>query len=140
MKEKKQKNKRHEQKRRNRLYPFNKDTTFWNLLARRKKYYLAYIEWLELMKQKGYLKLDEGYDPCKIKKFTFCFSFHARHGESVVTKSQIYEQLAVLLRMLEGCKGFCRPVEVFYRYISDSAHSNLAVKPNTLKRQILQRF
>lgn len=132
--------KQREQKKHNRLFPFDQETPFWNLLTRRVKYYNAYRDWLEQMKDSGYLELPEDYDPRHLTMFHFNFIFHGRHKDDVITKSHIYEQLRALLNMLEGEEGFCRPVEVFYRYMSDEAHSNLVVKPSVLKRQILGAF
>ena len=132
--------KQRELKKSNRLYPFSESTPFWNLLKRRKKCYDAYRDWLEQMKDAGFLELPDDYDPRHLTKFHFNFVSHARHRRGVITKSLIYEQLSILLSMLDGCEGFCRPVEVFYRYISDPSHSNLDVKPSALKRQVLWIF
>ena len=137
---KKQSLKQRERKRNNRLYPFNESTPLWNLLTRRKKYYIAYRDWLEHMKESGFLELPDDYDPQKLTMFHFNFISHGRHRSGVITKSEIYKQLSVLLSMVDGCEGFCRPVEVFYRYISNPSHSNLDVKPSVLKRQVLWTF
>lgn len=122
------------------MYPFDEETPFWNLLTRRVKYYNAYRDWLEKMKDSGYLELPEDYDPRHLTMFHFKFIFHGRHKKDVITKSHIYEQLRALLNMLDGSKGFHVPEEVFYRYMSDKTHSNLVVKPSVLKRQILWAF
>lgn len=129
--------KQREQKKQNRLYPFNEKTPFWNLLTRRVKYYNAYRDWLEQMKESGYLELPDDYDPKRLAMFHFNFIFHGRQKNDAISKSDIYAQLRALLSVLDGCEGFRVPVEVFYRYISDKTHSNLAVKPSVLKRQIL---
>lgn len=132
--------KQREQKKHNRLYPFNENTPLWNLLTRRVKYYNAYRDWLDQMKESGFLELPDDYDPRHLKMFNFNYVSHGRHRSGVIPKGQIYKQLSVLLSMLDGDEGFCRPVEVFYRYMSDKMHSNLVVKPSILKRQILWAF
>lgn len=136
---KKLSSKQRERKRHNRLYPFSESTPFWNMLKRRKKYYDAYRDWLEYMKKGGFLELPDDYDPQRLTMFEFNFTSHGRF-RSGAPKAEIYKQLRNLLNMLEGCKGFCRPVSVIYRYMSDPSHSNLDVKPDVLKRQILWTF
>ena len=105
--------KKREQKKHNRLYPFNEKTPFWNLLTRRNQYYEEYIFWLEHMKQLGLLELPEDYDPRHLTMFRFNFVSHARHRKDTITKSQIYQELKDLLLMLDECEGFRVPVEVF---------------------------
>ena len=129
--------KQREQKRHNRLYPFNEKTPFWNLLTRRKQYYEEYIFWLEHMRHSGFLELPDDYDPRHLSMFHFCFVSHGRHKNGAITKSHIYNELKDLLLMLDECEGFRVQEEVFYRYMSDKMHSNLVVKPSVLKRQIL---
>lgn len=119
------------------MYPFNEETPFWNLLTRRKQYYEEYIFWLEHMRDSGLLELPDDYDPRHLSMFHFCFVSHGRHKKGAITKSHIYKELKDLLLMLDECEGFRVPVEVFYRYMSDKAHSNLVVKPDVLKHQIL---
>lgn len=132
--------KQREQRRHNRLYPFNANTPLWNLLTRRVKYYNAYRDWLENMKQSGLLELPDDYDPRQLTMFHFNFVSHGRYRKVAIAKGDIYEQLNNLLDSLDGCDGLRVPVEVFYRYMSDKSHSNLAVKPSTLKRQVLWTF
>ena len=63
--------KQREQRRQNRLRPFNAKTPFWNLLTRRKKYYEAYRDWLEQMKKDGLLELTDDYQPRHLTMFNF---------------------------------------------------------------------
>ena len=79
--------KQREQKKHNRLYPFDEKTPFWNLLTRRKQYYEEYVYWLEHMKQSGLLELPDDYDPRRITMFHFCFVVTKTSSHIILVKT-----------------------------------------------------
>ena len=132
------KEKKRELRHEHRLYPYKPTTLFWNLLTRRKKYYEAWVQWLD--KNRDILIDGDEVDARTLSFFNFKFKHHGRHSKSEVTKDNVYERIALLLFVLDGSEGLIHGQEVFFRYIVDSNHSNLAVKNRTLKRAIMQVF
>ena len=132
------KTKRRELRHEHRLYPYKPTTTFWNLLTRRKKYYEAWVQWLD--ENRDILIDGDEVDARTLSFFNFKFKQHGRHSKNEVTKDNVYERIALLLFMLESSEGLVHGQEVFFRYMVDANHSNLAVKNSTLKRTIMQVF
>lgn len=130
--EQKRKQLRHE----HRLYPFKPNTKFRNLLARRQKYYAAWRQWLD--ENQDILEDGEDADAETLSYFRFIYKKHARHAKAATNTDIIYERIAKLLLMLDRSDGLAHGQEVFYRYMSDQNHSNLAVKCTTLKRSLMQ--
>ena len=132
------KEKKRELRHEHRLYPYKPTTPFWNLLTRRKKYYEAWVQWLD--KNRDILIDGDEVDARTLSVFNFKFKHHGRHSKNEVTKDNVYERIALLLFVLDSSDGLVHGQEVFFRYMTDSHHSNLAVKNSTLKRAIMQVF
>ena len=132
------KEKKRELRHEHRLYPYKPTTAFWNLLTRRKKYYDAWMQWLD--ENRDILIDGDEVDARTLSVFNFKFKHHGRHSKNEVTKDNVYERIALLLFVLESSEGLVHGQEVFFRYMVDSNHSNLAVKNGTLKRAIMQVF
>ena len=132
------KEKQREQRHEHRLRPYKKSTTFFNLLVRRKKYHDAWAQWLD--ENRDILIDGDEVDARTLSVFNFKFKHHGRHSKNEVTKDDVYERIALLLFVLDSSDGLVHGQEVFFRYMTDSHHSNLAVKNSTLKRAIMQVF
>lgn len=129
---------RREQRHEHRLRPYKKSTTFFNLLVRRKKYHDAWARWFD--ENKAFLVDGDRLDARTLTYFHFKFKNHGRHSKSEFTKDNVYERIALLLFVLDSSDGLVHGQEVFFRYMTDSHHSNLAVKNCTLKRAVMQVF
>ena len=84
------------------------------------------------------MKLDKGSDVTKLSYIHFKFVSHGRRSKKNITKSVVYERLAILFLGVGMSDGFEYGAESFFRYITSNDHSNLATKPSVLKREIMR--
>lgn len=117
-----------------RLTPFQRNSRVINQF--KQKNWNTFCLWIERQKKRGLLILDKGESPHTITMLRFNYRSHARHGQDVFNKAEVYLALAELIKEVGSSEGLKHNLMVFYRYISSSDHSNLYVDFKALKRQL----
>lgn len=84
------------------------------------------------------MNLDKESDVTNLSYIKFKFVPHGRRSQEDITKSVIYERLAILFLGIGMADGFEYGAESFFRYITSKDHSNLATRPSVLKREIMR--
>ncbi len=115
---------------------FKRTKAFYDIVKRRKQCREYFIRWME--DNADIMKLDKGSDVTKLSYIHFKFVSHGRRSKKNITKSVVYERLAILFLGVGMSDGFEYGAESFFRYITSNDHSNLATKPSVLKREIMR--
>lgn len=115
---------------------FSRTKAFYDIIKRRKQCREYFIRWME--DNADIMKLDKGSDVTKLPYIKFKFVSHGRRSQEDITKSVIYERLAILFLGVGMADGFEYGAESFFRYITSKDHSNLATRPSVLKREIMR--
>ena len=115
---------------------FSRTKAFYDILKRRKQCREYFIRWME--DNADIMKLDKGSDVTNLSYIKFKFVPHGRRSQGDITKSVVYERLAILFLGVGMADGFEYGAESFFRYISSNEHSNLATEANVLKREIMR--
>lgn len=115
---------------------FKRTKAFYDVIKRRKQCREYFIRWME--DNADIMKLDKGSDVTKLPYIKFKFVSHGRRSQKDITKSVIYERLAILFLGVGMADGFEYGAESFFRYITSNDHSNLATEANVLKREIMR--
>jgi hypothetical protein len=115
---------------------FSRTKAFYGILKRRKQCREYFIRWME--DNADIMKLDKGSDVTKLPYIKFKFVLHGRRSQEDITKSVVYERLAILFLGVGMADGFEYGAESFFRYITSNDHSNLATEANVLKREIMR--
>ena len=115
---------------------FKRTKAFYDIVKRRKQCREYFIRWME--DNADIMKLDKGSDVTKLSYIHFKFVSHGRRSKKNITKSVVYERLAILFLGVGMSDGFEYGAESFFRYITSNEHSNLATNPTVLKREIMR--
>ena len=115
---------------------FKNTKPFYDIIKRRKQCREYFIRWME--DNADIMKLDKGSDVTNLSYIKFKFVPHGRRSPNNYTKSVIYERLAILFLGVGMADGFEYGAESFFRYITSNDHSNLAMTPSALKREIMR--
>lgn len=115
---------------------FKRTKAFYDIIKRRKQCREFFIRWME--DNAGIMIIDENSDVTKLPYIHFNFVPHGRRSQGDITKSVVYERLAILFLGVGMADGFEYGAESFFRYISSNEHSNLATEANVLKREIMR--
>lgn len=115
---------------------FKRTKAFYDIIKRRKLCREYYIRWME--DNADILISDENCDVKKQSYIHFNYVPHGRRFQEEITKSVIYERLAILFLGVGMADGFEYGAESFFRYITSKDHSNLATRPEVLKREIMR--
>ena len=115
---------------------FKNTKPFYDIIKRRKQCREYFIRWME--DNADIMKLDKGSDVTNLSYIKFKFVLHGRRSQEDITKSVIYERLAILFLGIGMADGFEYGAESFFRYITSKDHSNLATRPSVLKREIMR--
>lgn len=92
--------------------------------------------WLKWMREEGFIDFDDDTDLKSLSYIQFNFKPHGRNGD--VRKGDIFSLLAMLYVGVGKSSGFEYGAESFFRYIASEEHSNLAMQPSVLKREIMR--
>ncbi len=115
---------------------FKRTKVFYGIIRRRKQCREYFIRWME--DNADIMKLDKGSDVTNLFYIKFKFVPHGRRSQEDITKSVVYERLAILFLGVGMADGFEYGAESFFRYITSNDHSNLAMTPSALKREIMR--
>ena len=115
---------------------FKRTKAFYDIIKRRKQCREYFIHWMK--ENADIMNCNENCDFTKLSYIHFNYVPHGRRSPNNATKSVIYERLAILFIGVGRADGFEYGAESFFRYISSEDHSNLATKPNVLKREIMR--
>lgn len=115
---------------------FSRTKAFYDIIKRRKQCRKYFIRWME--DNADIMNLDKESDVTKLPYIHFNFVPHGRRSQGDITKSVVYERLAILFLGVGLADGFEYGAESFFRYISSNEHSNLATEANVLKREIMR--
>ena len=115
---------------------FSRTKAFYDIIKRRKQCREYFIRWME--DNADIMKLDKGSDVTNLFYIKFKFVLHGRRSQEDITKSVVYERLAILFLGVGMADGFEYGAESFFRYITSKDHSNLATEANVLKREIMR--
>lgn len=115
---------------------FSRTKAFYDIIKRRKQCREYFIRWME--DNADIMKLDKVSDVTKLSYIHFKFVSHGRRSQKNITKSVVYERLAILFLGVGMADGFEYGAESFFRYITSNDHSNLATEANVLKREIMR--
>lgn len=115
---------------------FSRTKAFYDLIKRRKKCREYFIRWME--DNADIMNLEKESDVTNLSNIKFKFVPHGRRSQEDITKSVIYERLAILFLGIGMADGFEYGAESFFRYITSKDHSNLATEANVLKREIMR--
>ena len=115
---------------------FTESKKFYDVIKRRKQCREYFMLWLRWMKEMGFINIDDDTDLKSLSYIQFNFKPHGRKGD--VRKGDIYFCLAMLYIGVEKADGFEHGAASFFRYIASNEHSNLAMRPDTLKREIIR--
>ena len=115
---------------------FKRTKAFYDIIKRRKQCREFFIRWME--ENADIMICDENCDFTRLSFIQFNYVPHGRRSQGNITKSVIYERLAMLFVGLGQADGFEYGAESFYRYISSNEHSNLATESKVLKREIMR--
>ena len=115
---------------------FSRTKAFYDIIKRRKQCREYFIRWME--DNADIMNLDKGSDVTKLPYIKFKFVPHGRRSQEDITKSVVYERLAILFLGVGMADGFEYGAESFFRYITSNDHSNLATEANVLKREIMR--
>ena len=115
---------------------FKRTKAFYDIIKRRKQCREYFIRWME--DNADIMNLDKGSDVTKLPYIKFKFVLHGRRSKEDITKSVVYERLAILFLGVGMADGFEYGAESFFRYITNKDHSNLATEANVLKREIMR--
>ena len=115
---------------------FKRTKAFYDVIKRRKQCREYFIRWME--DNADIMKLDKESDVTNLSYIQFNYVPHGRRSQGDITKSVIYERLAILFLSVGMADGFEYGAESFFRYISSNEHSNLATEANVLKREIMR--
>lgn len=115
---------------------FKRTKAFYDIIKRRKQCREYFIRWME--DNADIMNLDKESDVTNLSYIKFKFVPHGRRSQEDITKSVIYERLAILFLGIGMADGFEYGAESFFRYITSKDHSNLATRPSVLKREIMR--
>ncbi len=115
---------------------FKRTKAFYDIIKRRKQCREYFIRWME--DNADIMNLNKGSELAKLSYIEFNFVPHGRRSQGDITKSVIYERLAILFLGVGMADGFEYGAESFFRYITSKDHSNLATRPSVLKREIMR--
>lgn len=115
---------------------FKNTKPFYDIIKRRKQCREYFIRWME--DNADIMNLDKESDVTNLSYIKFKFVPHGRRSQKDITKSVVYERLAILFLGVGMADGFEYGAESFFRYITSNEHSNLATAPSILKREIMR--
>ncbi|MBQ8457993.1 MAG: hypothetical protein IJ540_10375 [Prevotella sp.] len=115
---------------------FKRTKAFYDIIKRRKQCREYFIRWME--DNTNIMNLDKESDVTNLSYIHFKFVPHGRRSQGDITKSVVYERLAILFLGVGMAEGFEYGAESFFRYITSKGHSNLATRPSVLKREIMR--
>ena len=115
---------------------FKRTKAFYDIIKRRKQCREYFIRWME--DNADIMIRDEDCDITELSYIKFNFVPHGRRAQGEITKSVVYERLAILFLGVGMADGFEYGAESFFRYITSNDHSNLATTPSVLKREIMR--
>jgi len=115
---------------------FKRTKAFYDIIKRRKRCREYFIRWME--DNVDIISSNEECDVTKLSFIHFKFVSHGRRSQGDITKSVVYERLAILFLGVGMADGFEYGAESFFRYISSNEHSNLATEAKALKREIMR--
>jgi len=115
---------------------FKRTKAFYDIIKRRKQCREYFIRWME--DNTNIMNLDKESDVTNLSYIHFKFVPHGRRSQGDITKSVVYERLAILFLGVGMAEGFEYGAESFFRYITSKDHSNLATRPSVLKREIMR--
>lgn len=115
---------------------FKSTKPFYDIIKRRKQRREYFLKWVE--ENQDIIVRDEITDIKSLSYIRFKYVAHGRRSHGDITKGEIYERLAILFWGLGMSDGFEYGAESFFRYITSNEHSNLATRPNYLKREIMR--
>ena len=115
---------------------FTESKKCYDIIKRRKQCREYFIRWME--DNADIMNLDKESDVTNLSYIKFKFVPHGRRSQGDITKSVIYERLAILFLGIGMADGFEYGAESFFRYITSKDHSNLATRPSVLKREIMR--
>jgi len=115
---------------------FSRTKAFYDIIKRRKQCREYFIRWME--DNADIMILDKESDVTNLSYFKFKFVPHGRRSQGDITKSVVYERLAILFLGVGMADGFEYGAESFFRYITSNDHSNLATESSVLKREIMR--
>ena len=115
---------------------FKRTKAFYDIIKRRKQCREFFIRWME--DNADIMNLDKESNVTKLPYIHFSFVSHGRRSQGEITKSVVYERLAILFLGVGMADGFEYGAESFFRYITSNDHSNLATEANVLKREIMR--
>lgn len=115
---------------------FQNTKPFYGIIKRRKQCRDYFIKWMK--DNDDIIDRDETCDVKEMSYVHFNYVPHGRRAKGDITKGTIYERLAKLCISLGMSDGFEYGAESFFRYISSNEHSNLAIAPKVLKREIMR--
>jgi len=115
---------------------FKRTKAFYDIIKRRKQCREYFIRWME--DNADIIIFDENCDVTRLSHIQFNYVPHGRRSQGDITKSVVYEHLAILFLGVGMADGFEYGAESFFRYITSKDHSNLATRPSVLKREIMR--
>lgn len=115
---------------------FSRTKAFYDIIKRRKQCREYFIRWME--DNADIIIFDENCDVTRLSHIQFNYVPHGRRSQGDITKSVVYERLAILFLGVGMADGFEYGAESFFRYITSNDHSNLAMTPSALKREIMR--
>ena len=115
---------------------FTESKKCYDIIKRRKQCREYFIRWME--DNTNIMNLDKESDVTNLSYIHFKFVPHGRRSQGDITKSVVYERLAILFLGVGMAEGFEYGAESFFRYITSKDHSNLATRPSVLKREIMR--
>ena len=115
---------------------FKRTKAFYEIIKRRKQCREYFVRWMD--DNTDIMIRDKNCDVRELSYIKFYYVPHGRRAQDEITKSVIYERLAILFRGLGMSEGFEYGAESFFRYITSNEHSNLATTPSVLKREIMR--
>lgn len=115
---------------------FKRTKAFYDIIKRRKQCREYFIRWME--DNADIIIFDENCDVTRLSHIQFNYVPHGRRSQGDITKSVVYERLAILFLGVGMADGFEYGAESFFRYITSNDHSNLAMTPSALKREIMR--
>ena len=115
---------------------FKRTKAFYDIIKRRKQCREYFIRWME--DNADIIIFDENCDVTRLSHIQLNYVPHGRRSQGDITKSVVYERLAILFLGVGMADGFEYGAESFFRYITSNDHSNLAMTPSALKREIMR--
>ena len=115
---------------------FSRTKAFYDIIKRRKQCREFFIRWME--DNADIIIFDENCDVTRLSHIQFNYVPHGRRSQGDITKSVVYERLAILFLGVGMADGFEYGAESFFFFFSSNDHSNLAMTPSALKREIMR--